>query len=339
MTGRRAFLGAILASLGGLMSGCGAAEPPPSRPAPPPPRPLQTSRLDALLPLAGLEWLILVEPRQIASIPWLIPPIGMIVSEDRFARFAASTGLDLRQIPEAIVASYAAEEGETTAYLVRHGGDAVAIERAFRRRLTGSERRSVDRPGVVRVSGKIGGASHAFAAMGPDVVCFQQGGSAARGPARIATLYATGKLLRSPTALAEEPLRSLAQRFGPAPARAFAVGPFEGELARGARGLLAAATAIGAAARPSAREGIALGVAVAGDFSNSGEPAERELLAAWDDLAKGSFGHLLGLDAPVTAPLATHSDDAVAIAVELDPGRLAKGLADATRNQIADIMR
>jgi hypothetical protein len=339
MHGRRAFLGAVLASLGGLVSGCGGSERPPSRPRQAPLRPLATSRLDALLPLAGLEWLVLVKPREIASIPWLIPPIGSIVSEERFGRFATSTGLDLRQIPEAIVASYAAEEGEASAYLVRHGGDALTIERAFRRRLTGSERRSVDRPDLVRVSGKIGGASHAFAAIGPDIVCFQQGGSVSRGPVRVATLYATGKLTRSPAALDEDPLRALAVRFGAAPARAFALGPFEGELARGARGLLAAATAIGAAARPSAREGIALGVAVAGDFSKSAEPAERELLAAWDELAKGSFGHLLGLDVPITAPLATHSDDAVAISVELDPGRLAKGLADATRNQIADIMR
>ncbi|UQA61870.1 hypothetical protein [Polyangium aurulentum] len=339
MPGRRAFLGAVLASLGGLVSGCGGSERPPSPPRQPSLPKLATSRLDALLPLAGLKWLILARPREIASIPWLIPPIGTIVPEDRFAAFAASTGLDLRQIPEAIVASYAAEEGDVSAYVVRHGGDAVAIERAFRRRLTSSERRSVDRPDVVRVSGKIGTALHAFAAIGPDVVCFQQGGSVSRGPVRVATLYAMGKLKRSPAALAEDPLRSLAGRFGAAPAKAFALGPFEGELARGARGLLAAATAIGAAARPSAREGIALAVAVAGDFSKSGEPAERELLAAWDELARGSFGHLLGLDAPVTAPLATHSDEAVAIAVELDPGRLAKGLADATRNQIAEIMR
>jgi hypothetical protein len=308
-----------------------------ARPEPLPP--LVTDPLDALLPLSGLRWLLLLRPREIATIPWLIPPVATLVPEDRFQRFADVSGLDLRQLPEAAIAMYATDDGEVPVYLVRHGGDATAIERAFRKRLTGSERRVVDRPDLVRVSGRIGRATQAFAAIGRDLVCFQQGGNPGRGPLRIATLYALKKLSRSPTVLAEDPLRALAQRFGGAPAKAFALGPFEGELARGARGLLAAATALGACARPSVREGIALSIAVAGDFSKSGEPASQELLAAWTELATGSFGHLLGLDAPVDAPLCTHAADAVAISVELDPQRLAKGLADATRNQIDEIMR
>jgi hypothetical protein len=165
------------------------------------------------------------------------------------------------------------------------------------------------------------------------------GGSEARGPARIASLYADGKLKRSPTLLAEEPLRSLDTRFGDAPLRAFALGPFEGELARGARGLLAGATAIGGAVRPSAREGLLVVVAVAGDFSRSGPAASKELAAAWDDLAGGTLGHLLGLDRPVEKPLATHAADAVAVTVEIDPARLAQGLASATSARIEEIMR
>jgi hypothetical protein len=175
--------------------------------------------------------------------------------------------------------------------------------------------------------------------IGRDVVGYQQGGVQSRGPARIAALYAIGKLRRSPTVLSEDPIRALSNRFGATPARAFALGPFEGELARGARGLLAGATAIGAAARPSAREGVALVIAVAGDFSLSGEAASKELVAAWSDLAQGSFGHLLGLDQPVEPPLATHGADAVTVAVELNPRKLAAGLHNATGASIAEIMR
>jgi hypothetical protein len=60
---------------------------------------------------------------------------------------------------------------------------------------------------------------------------------------------------------------------------------------------------------------------------------------AWDDLARGSFGHLLGLDEPTEKPLPTFAADAVALAVELDPGKLARGIASATSARIEEIMR
>jgi hypothetical protein len=223
--------------------------------------------------------------------------------------------------------------------VVRHNGDPTQIERLFRARLIGGEHRSLDRADVVRMSGKSGSTPVTLLLAGRDVAAFQIGGSAARGPARIASLYALDKLKRSPTIFAAEPLKALDARLGQAPVRAFAVGPFEGELTRGARGLLAGATAIGGTVRPSAREGLLVVVAVAGDFTGSGPAASRELAAAWEDLAHGSFGHLLGLDDPIEKPLATHAADAVAIALEIDPGKLAKGLASATSARIEEIMR
>jgi len=120
---------------------------------------------------------------------------------------------------------------------------------------------------------------------------------------------------------------------------ALAPGPFEGDVARGLRGLLGAATAIGAVARPSARQGILLSVAVAGDFSTSAGPASKELLAAWTDLATSGFGHMLGLDAPVEAPTVTFAPDAVALTVELSGKALAEGLAKATASRVEDIFR
>lgn len=333
---RRALLGgALAAALGLLDAGCGGAEVPPPRAAPPPLPPLATADLAGLLPLAGLRWLILARPREIASIPWLIPEIALVLPEANLDRFAAATGVDLRQLPEAAIAGH----GDATVWLARHTGDPTTIERLFRGRLTGKVRRAVDRPDLIRLSGDIGRSPRALALLGRDVVAFQDGGSPTRGPARVAALYALGKLTRSPTALSEEPLRSLAARLGPAPLTAFALGPFEGELARGARGLLAGATAIGAAARPSAREKILAAIAVAGDFSTSGPAASEELLAAWDELAQSALGRLLGLDEPVAPALPTHAADAVAIAVELDPGKLGRGIRAATGAEIEEIMR
>jgi hypothetical protein len=337
---RRGFLGGALAALSA--AACGAAPKAPLKLSDLPLKPLSIAALPDLLPLADLRWVVLVRPREIAAIPWLIPEIGRFAREPDLDRFAASTGIDLRQIPEAAVARYAGsgatDADASTFFLARHNGDPGAIERAFRKRLTTGEKRAIERPDLVRVSGKIGVTQSALALLGPDVIGLQQGGPPARGPARIASLYAEDRLKKSPTLLAQEPLKSLAARFGAAPLIALSPGPFDGELARGARGLLKGATALGASARPSAREGLALSVAVAGDFSTSGAAASKELAAAWDDLARGSFGHLLGLDQPIEAPLSTFSEGAVAIAVELDPGRFARGLAEALGERVNAIL-
>jgi len=332
---------ALLAAVASALAGCGGA-PPPSPPppsSPPAPPPLRVHALTGLLPLAQLRWAILARPREIAAVPWLIPAIARVAPEANLDRFAAHLGFDLRQIPEAAVASYAGDGGESTLYLVRHNGDPAAIERLFRARLTGGERRAAERPDVVRLSGKIGATAATLVVLGADVVAYQFGGSPGRGPARVASLFALDRLKRSPTLLSEEPLRALAARLGAAPLRAFALGPFEGELARGARGLLAGATAIGGTVRPSAREGLLAVIAVAGDFTRSGEAASEALATAWDELARGSFGHVLGLDEPIERPLATHGADAVAVAVEIDPNRLAKGIAATTSARLEEIMR
>lgn len=338
VAGRRAVVLGALALVAAASVGCGE-RPPAAAPGPALP-PLALGRVDELLAVARLRWVVLARLRDVATTAFLIPAIGRVVPEANLDRFAAATGVDLRTAEEAAMAVYADDGGkDVTAFVVRRGGDATTIERLFLARLVGGERRAQDRPDVARLTGKFGTSSKTLAVLGRDVVVFQDGGSPARGPARVAELYAEGKLKRSPTLLAADPLRSLAARFGPAPVRAFALGPFEGELARGARGLLAGATAIGAAARPSARERVALSIAVAGDFTTSGAAASTELADAWDDLAKGSLGHMLGLDRPAEKPLATFGADAVAIALELDPNRLADGLARATGETLAQIFR
>src|SRR5262249_26338833 len=154
-----------------------------------------------------------------------IPSIGVVVPEQRLDLFAQTNGIDLRQIPEAVIASYASEKEESTFYLVRHNADSAVIERSFRARLTTGNKRVVERPDLVRVSGKIGVATSTLIVIGRDIMGLQHGGSLQRGPARIATLYAQGKLKKSPTVLSQDPLRALANRFGSAPLRAMALGP------------------------------------------------------------------------------------------------------------------
>jgi hypothetical protein len=328
---------------GGRWAGAAGGPPPPPPAAPSPPLPpLQTQPLANLVAAAGVRWALFATPRDLLAIPWLPRLVDVAVSGARFDRFATSTGIDLRGLADAIVVSYAPagdSKDDVMLYLTHHGGDAQGIERSFRTRFTSGEKRSVDRPDLVRVSGKVGRETQAAVFLGRDVVGFQEGGSASRGPARVAALFAEGKLKRAHSVLAGEPLRSLAARLGAAPLAAYAPGPFEGDVARGLRGLLGAATALGAVARPSAREGLAITLAVTGDFSTSGPAAASELLAAWNELAASRFGHLLGLDAPLDPPAVTHSSDAVGLAVELSAKTLAEGLAQATATRVQDIFK
>jgi hypothetical protein len=303
--------------------------------------PLVVRRLDTLLARARLRYVVEVKPREVAQIPFLLPAIGRLADEPHLARFASQTGFDLRELPEAVVATYAGDGEDETLYLVRHNADQATIERRFRERLTGDVRRFVERDDVVRVSGTVGTLRAELLLIGRDVAGFQLGGRLNRGPVKIASLFAMGLLRRSPSVFSEEPLLGLSVRVWPAPFRAFALGPFAlpGQTNHGILGLLARATAVAATVRPSARDALLFIVTITGDFTRMHERAATELLRAWLKLSSSSLGHLLGIDQPREGPIPTHSDEAVSMAVEVDPDRLAAGIAAATQANIGEIMR
>lgn len=339
---RRAFLRAALSAfvLPSLV-GC-ATPPPPSAPAPRPLPPLKTAFLSDLIAVAGVRWILFAAPQDLLSVPWILPLVDRAVSGARFDRFARATGIDLRAIPEAVVTATADPDGkpdDVLFYLARHTGDPTVIERSFRARLTSAEKRSVDRPDLVRISGKVGLSSQAAVLLGKDVAGFQEGGNLSRGPARVAALFAENKLKSAHTVLAVEPLHSLSVRLGAAPLAALAPGPFEGEVARGLRGLLGAATAIGAALRPTPRQGFAVVLTVTGDFSTSAQAAGEELLAAWKELSTSRLGHLLALDEPLVGPAVTTEPNALVLTLELNGAALADGLAKATASRVEDIFK
>lgn len=281
----------------------------------------------------------MARPREIAATATLIPAIGELISEESFDAFRDATTIDLRQIKEAVIASVDAGQDDALLYLVRHAADARAMERKFRDRIVDEAQRSIDRPDVIRVSGKVGTRARAFASIGADVVAYQEDGDPERGPLRIATLRAMGELRQSPAALAKEPLRSMRARFGDAPLIALAPGPFEGDWARAAGGLVGISEAVGLAVRPSARGAIWLHLAMFGDFSTDAQAASERLAMAWSALAETSFGHLLGLNEPVELALPTHTSRSLGLAIELDPNKLARGLAAATHQDVESIMR
>ena len=87
-----------------LLAACG---PKPVATPPPPPIPLHVEPACDLAPAAGIAWLIEAKPRAIASIPDLIPAIGLVLPEPRLQLFTASHGgIDLRQIKDLCIAQY-----------------------------------------------------------------------------------------------------------------------------------------------------------------------------------------------------------------------------------------
>jgi hypothetical protein len=335
LVGRRSFEALAIAAIADALLGCAAA------PMPPPQKlaPLETKNLADLCTSAGLEWIVLVRPREIAQIAWLIPDIALFAGESNLDAFANDTGLDVRHVPEAVLARFDASFGEADLQIVRHGGDGARIEQLFAKRLTAEPTAAAERPDLARVGGVIGTRPHAMARIGADVVAFQDGGSIEKGPLRIATLYAERKIKKTPSALQVEPLGSLRARFGGAPAIGLALGPFEDEWKRAANGLLEAATGAGIALRPTAREHLGIAIAIASDFSTSGAEASDALVAAWRDFAESELGDLLGLNRPIEEPLPTHTKDVVALAVEVDPHRFATGLHALVAEDVGAIMR
>src|SRR5690606_18661977 len=156
---------------------------------------------------------------------------------------------------------------------------------------------------------------------GIDVAGFQYGGDRETGPGRVALLYALGRLRDVPTVLADPSLHEIHAALGESgipPVEILFPGPFEGKRARGARGLLAAATGVGLSVTPTERQTMRVVLLISGDYGDESARAAELLAAAYQDLADADLGHLLGLHEPKVAPVAIVLPFGLGIGVELD---------------------
>lgn len=315
------------------------------RPAPLPPAPRQVAlpdvivaQLTDLLTVVDLSWLVLLRPRRLVETAWLEPAVGRVLDDERLAVVAKATGVDLRQSPELAVAGYAG----VTLQLVRHQHDHREVERHFRERLTSDVTRSELGHQAVSLWGNVGQTRHGFVSIGVDVAGYQYRGDEKTGPGRVALRYALGTLDDVPRVLDDASLgalhAALHAREVP-PVEVLLPGPFEGDLARGARGLFGAATGVGVSLTTTEAHTLRLVALIAGDFSADIDKATSLLDAAWHDLAVSDLGHLLGLHTPKVAAQVMSAPLGLGIAVELDADLLFRGLSAATVDHIDEIMR
>jgi hypothetical protein len=304
------------------------------------PTPLKLDPLVDLVPAAGLSWLIQVALKELTSNPVLAPAIAQVLPAERFDGFALRHGgIDLRQMRELDVAAFP----EATLALARTSVLEASVEAAFGARAVQVEGRAIEGD-VTRFWGTVGTEREQVAVLGREGIAWERG---RLGPLRAALYFAEGKLKRALPALRAEPLAraaALLDADGPAPLKAFAPGPFLGERAAGLGGLLRAATAIAAAARPrELREPTTAGalwvtLVVTGAWGNQGPAAAERLGAAFRVLAEDSFGRLLGLDHPLDGPRVSGGGEALRLDATFDPLVIGRGLHTATGATMAEIL-
>jgi hypothetical protein len=330
-------LGAAFGVLFLVLGGCGAAAVP--KPLAHPSQPLHLLPLVDLAPAASLVWLVELHPRALALEGRLSGPLARLFPEQRLSALAqAYGGVDLRETDALVAAGYRS----TTLLLAHQFVQPGRIEKAFAARVAAVEGRAVEGPpdpatSIIRVWGATGTDREQVAIFGFDAVGMERGRF---GPLRASMLFAQGKLRRASPALHAPPLAHVAELLGEAPVRAFAPGPFEGDLKQSMGGLLGASTAVGASARvvESGGEGLAFHGILLGAWGNDAEAAALRLRAVFDVLASSGIGRLLGLGHCLAGPEVHGTAEAITLDFTLDAQVLADALRSATSAEVLEIM-
>ena len=322
-------MGALLAAL--TMVACGASPPRLTQPGgtsrdePV----LHTSPLTDLVPAAGLRWLVAGRPRQLARRPFLADAVRPLFPRQRLDAYAAATGVDLRQTPSALAAGF--DYGTLYMAATETEGQNEQVERLFTDRLASGPLVKQPHPRVRRIVGVVGRTPQALLSVRGALVAVAVGDTT---QARIVQAFAQRKLKESPSALAGAALSVLPAELDAAPVRFYAPGPFQGEWLRGARGLLAATTALGLAVYPQRPGRLEVVLALAGNWQTGREDVTARLTQAWEDLAHSSTGRLLGLHRPATAPTVSATSESLELRTELEIEPIVAGLRAAV---IADV--
>lgn len=331
--GRRALLELALVAL--VAEACGAPSPAIAPVAPPT---LALPKLVDLVKAPGLVSLVEVTPRAaLADDTWLAAVLE-VVPDARFRAFAAHNGkVDPRYLEELVVARY----DHATLVLGRGTLEPVALHEAFATRALAVTGRTqvVASPPVVRLVGERDKEPLALTTFGAEAFAYETGKGSAL---RVAELYAQKKLHKAKPALLAPPLAEAAALLGPAAARAFVVGPFDGEWEGALGGLLRAATAVGLAIRsPEGGKGrLRASAVVLGAFDHAKDDAVRSLGASVDLLlGKNPLGKMCGLDEPVESPVVVPVPGGLRVDATFDAQKLASGVHRALDAEISEIMK
>jgi hypothetical protein len=278
---------------------------------------------------AGLRWMVLGSPRQIAQNPAFQDALSVLFPAERLEAYAQGTGVDLRQIESGLIAGF---DLGTLYALTPPKGAAPKLLLHFRERLVSGERVQQPHPDIERVYGIIGATPELLVRIDDHVVAIAVGDPT---PARVVEAFALGRLKKSPTALRGAALSLLSPRPADAVATFYAPGPFSGEWAQGARGLLANVLCLSVSLSPLDAGHAKLHIELVGDFPASGAD---ELAQAFRDLAESQLGKLLALDQTLATPEVHEREQRLLLDVDLDLAPIARGLRAAVMSDVWEIM-
>jgi hypothetical protein len=294
----------------------------------PPPKPapaLHQGPLSDFVAAAGLRWMVVGRPAELANDKELSGALSPLLPAQRLDEYAKASGVDLRSLPEGLIAGF----DFSTLYLAQTEHTTAVAKRLEARLVSGLAVRQ-PHPSVRVVSGIVGRTPETLVTVDGRMFALAVGDPT---PARVVEAFARRKLERSPSALDGSALRTLPRTLESAPVRFYAPGPFPDDWARGAHGIVGVAFAVGIAARPLRGGRIELTLAVSGDFEGTSDGVAR-LTASWNDLASSSTGRLLGLHRPAVEPVVRDENGVLLLRVGLDLAPMIAGLRAAV---IADV--
>ncbi len=265
---------------------------------------------------------------ELSHAPEMRKSLELLFPASRLDAFALSTGLDLRAAPVAAAAGF--DLG--TLFLAETPWENAVIEERFTARVTSPPHVDTSARRVRRISGTMGPTPETLVRADRRFVAVAVGDPTL---ARIVELYAEGRLGRSPPALKGSALSTLPVELARAPIRFYAPGPFSGEWARGAGGLLGVTLAMGVGAYS---EGDTLRIVAVLSGRWNGTDID-QLEAAWNDLAISSMGRLLGLDQPATPAEVSVTDDQLTLRVRLARLPLVTGLRAAVAADVWEFLK
>jgi hypothetical protein len=282
------------------------------------------------VPAAGLRWMLLGSPRRIAQSRVLAEALTLLLPPERLNAFAEGSGVDLRQVESGVIAGF--DLG--TLYLVTPPrGASSSIVALFRERIISGEHHQFPHPELERVYGIIGTTPELLVRANEHLIAV-----ATRDPTlgRVVEAFARSRLKSSPPALRGAALSTLSSPPKDAVATFYAPGPFAGEWARGARGLLANALSLRISLVPIPPDRARFSVELAGDFPASGAD---DLAEAFRDLGTSPLGKLLGLDQEETPPSVHERAQRLLLEADLKVAPIARGLRAAVVSDVWEIMQ
>lgn len=275
--------------------------------------------------------MVLGRPKEIASDASLAKAIELLLPKERLEAHSKDSGVDLRQLSDGLIAGF----DHATLYVADARNSSTTAEERFSERLLAGTRIHRPHPRIHRLSGVVGQTPETLVRIDERLVAVSVGSAL---PARIVELYARKKLTKSPSALRGSALSSLpVAELERAPMRFYAPGPFTGEWTQGARGLLAAATAVGIAVKPAADGHLSAVIVIAGSFGEAESDPAAQAALAWTDLTGSGLGKLLGFD-QAEPPQIVATPDALRVSFEVAALPMAQGLRAAVMSEVWEIL-